>query len=96
LTLCVYTDNANAIHIYKKYGFEIMGTDYYRGPTPDKPHYIMQKGSTAFVESLREMGRRVMEGLVSYVTCVLKYTSGSPLAGLKSFCDDSWENVTEQ
>ena len=31
LILYVYKDNANAIHIYKKYGFKIIGTDYGKG-----------------------------------------------------------------
>jgi ribosomal protein S18 acetylase RimI-like enzyme len=43
LVLYVYTDNDNAIHIYKKFGFEITGTDYDKGYRSDDPHYIMKR-----------------------------------------------------
>jgi ribosomal protein S18 acetylase RimI-like enzyme len=43
LILYVYTDNDNAIHIYKKYGFEITGVGYDKGYKDDNPHYIMKR-----------------------------------------------------
>ena len=43
LVLYVYKDNSQAIHIYKKYGFYSIGTEYGRGYKPNSPHYIMQK-----------------------------------------------------
>ena len=41
--LHVYTDNALAIHIYKKYGFQIVGTEYDLVYRPTSPHYVMQR-----------------------------------------------------
>ena len=43
IVLYVYKDNDRAIHIYQKYGFEIVETAYGRGYKPDEPHYVMQK-----------------------------------------------------
>jgi len=43
LILDVYTDNAPAIHIYKKYGFRVTGIGYGKGYNPESPHYIMQR-----------------------------------------------------
>ena len=43
LILYVYKDNSPAIHIYKKYGFKIIGTDDGKGFRPYAPHYIMQR-----------------------------------------------------
>jgi ribosomal protein S18 acetylase RimI-like enzyme len=43
LVLYVYTDNDNAIHIYKKYGFKVTGTDYDKGYRPEDPHYEMKR-----------------------------------------------------
>ena len=43
LILYVYTDNDNAIHIYKKYGFEITGVEYGKGYRSDDPHYVMKR-----------------------------------------------------
>jgi hypothetical protein len=37
-------DNRPAIHIYKKYGFKIVGTCYGRGYFPKIPYYVMEKG----------------------------------------------------
>ena len=43
LQLSVYTDNTPAIHIYKKYGFIIIGAGYNKGIKPKSMHYVMQK-----------------------------------------------------
>jgi ribosomal protein S18 acetylase RimI-like enzyme len=43
LILYVYKDNSPAIHIYKKYGFNIVGVNYNMGYRPESPHYIMQR-----------------------------------------------------
>ena len=43
LILNVYKDNSPAIHIYKKYGFKIVGIRYGKGYRPELPHYIMQR-----------------------------------------------------
>jgi ribosomal protein S18 acetylase RimI-like enzyme len=43
LILYVYKDNNPAIHIYKKYGFNVAGVDYGKGYKPKSAHYIMQR-----------------------------------------------------
>ena len=43
LILYVYKDNSPAIHIYKKYGFKVIGVGYDKGYKPKAPHYIMQR-----------------------------------------------------
>ena len=45
LTLSVYKDNDPAIHIYKKYGFKIVGIGIGNCYKPDAPFYIMQRDS---------------------------------------------------
>jgi ribosomal protein S18 acetylase RimI-like enzyme len=41
--LYVYKDNDPAIHIYKKYGFKIIGVEYDIGYYPDEMAYKMQR-----------------------------------------------------
>ena len=43
LALHVYIHNAPAIHIYKKYGFDIVETGYGMGYQPWLPHYVMPR-----------------------------------------------------
>ena len=41
--LRVYTDNENAIRIYKKFDFKVIGTSRGEGYRPDFPHYVMRR-----------------------------------------------------
>jgi len=45
ISLSVYADNNPAIHIYKKYEFEIVKTAYGAGYRPDAPYYVMKRKS---------------------------------------------------
>jgi ribosomal protein S18 acetylase RimI-like enzyme len=74
LTLNVYTDNERAIHIYSKYGFQIVKTKCGLGYRNEAPYHIMKKYYKNENEQIKVGSRvRVIEngviwsGMVGYV-----------------------------